>query len=152
MVLRNLREAMKKLSLRQIKQTLKESLHTVGSSPALLIYLLGYLRWKTGLPNGISQWIRSGLVQVFLKPCQYLLTLILGSSVTQFGQRMIVWSATLLYLSSLYLAVIISGYIKQEFGFHIGIWSGIAFGALVSLVFGYLVLSISIRISTTNAE
>lgn len=64
----------------------------------------------------------------------------------QFGQRLIALSSILLYLSFLYLAVIISGYIRQEFGFHVGVWAGIAFGSLISLIFGYLVLSLTIRI------
>jgi hypothetical protein len=72
--------------------------------------------------------------------------------VTAFGQRLILMSATLLYLSFLYLAFIISSYVIQEYDFHLGLWSGVAFGSLVSLIFGYLVLSISIRIRNSNAE
>ena len=71
---------------------------------------------------------------------------------TAFGQRLMLISATLLYLSFLYLAFIISSYVTQEYDFHLGLWSGVAFGSLMSLVFGYLVLSISIRISSSNAE
>jgi len=50
------------------------------------------------------------------------------------------------------LAVIIGGYIIDQYEFHIGLWSGIAFGSLVSLIFGYLILSLAIRMGNNDTK
>ena len=110
------------------------------------MYYLGYLKWKMNLPDEILTSIKSAMALLLLRPLKSVLTLVLGSSVTAFGQRLMLLSSLLLYLSFIYLAVITGGYIIDQYGFHIGLWSGIAFGSLVSLIFGYLVVSMSIRI------
>ena len=58
----------------------------------------------------------------------------------------------ILYLSFLYLAFIISSYVIKEYDIHLGLWAGIAFGSLVSLIFGYIVLSLAIRITSSDTE
>ena len=61
-------------------------------------------------------------------------------------------SGLTLYGSLVYLSIILSSYVRREFDWHLGIFSGIAFVSVVSMIFGYIVLSLAIRMRSDDTN
>ena len=55
----------------------------------------------------------------------------------------------------MYLSIILSNYIRGEFEldyWHLGLFSGVAFASVISMIFGYLVLSLAIRMRSDDTN